>query len=84
MSIHLHVDLLVLEGLPVDAAHGDRVKGAVEAELARLLTFSAGTGLGSGGARPSAPGRDILLSGQETPATLGRQIGQAVYGGITR
>jgi hypothetical protein len=84
VSIHLHVDILVLEGLPVEAAQGDRVKAGVEAELARLLTLSAGADLGSGGARPSAPGQDILLTGQETPGTLGRQIGQAVYGGITR
>ena len=84
MSIHLHVDILVLEGLPVAAAQGDRVKAGVEAELARLLTVSAGADLGSGGARPSARGEDIRLSGQEAPTTLGRQIGHAVYGGITR
>jgi hypothetical protein len=85
VNIHLHVDLLVLEGLPVEAAQGDRVKAGVEAELTRLLAGSpVGPGLRAGGARPSIPGLDILLSGHDTPATLGRRIGQAVYGGINR
>jgi hypothetical protein len=85
MNIHLHIDHLVLDGLPVEAGHGPHVQAAVEAELTRLLASGTlTTGLRMGGARPSVPSNDIHLTGHDTPASLGQQIGQAVYGGISR
>lgn len=85
MSVHLHIEHLVLEGLPVEVGDGGSVQAAVETELTRLLADGAlGPGLFAGGARPSVASEDIHLTGNETPATLGRQIGQTVYGGMTR
>lgn len=83
MNVHLHIDHLVLDGLPVDAGQGEVVQAAVQAELTRLLVSSdLAPGLRSGGARPSVRSENIHLTGDETPTTLGQQIGQAVYGGI--
>ena len=85
MNIHLHIDQLVLDGLPVEAGDAAAVQAGVEAELTRLLaTGAVAPGLRTGGARASVPSEDIHLTGDETPATLGRQIGRAVYGGISR
>ena len=37
-NIHLHIERLILDGLPIECAQGPHVQAAVEAELARLLT----------------------------------------------
>ena len=37
-NIHLHIERLVLDGLPIDRGQGPHVQAAVEAELTRLLT----------------------------------------------
>ena len=37
-NIHLHIERLILDGLPIERAQGPHVQAAVEAELARLLT----------------------------------------------
>lgn len=85
MNIHVHIDSLVLDGLPVDAGDGGLVQAALEAELTRLLAAGAlAPGLRAGGARPSVPSEEIDLTGDATPATLGQRIGEAVYGGISR
>lgn len=83
MNINLHIERLVLEG--VDIAPGQRhlLQAGVEAELARLLS---GGGLASSLTDDSNLSRLITqgfeLSGNKTPARLGRQIAQSVYGGI--
>jgi hypothetical protein len=85
MNLHLHIDHLVLEGLPVREEHGAAVRAALEAELTRLL---AGGGvpplLRDGGAYAAVRTGDIQLNGNESPAALGQQIGRAVHGGISR
>ena len=83
MNINLHIDRLVLDGLPIDRQQGSLVKAAVEAELSRLLTANGlANGLMTGGAMPSAPAPGIQMSGDTSPTRLGQQIGRAVYGGI--
>ena len=85
MTIHLHIDTLVLDGMPVEAGDAESVRAAAIEALKRLLATGAGVpGLRSGGARASVPADDIRLTEGQTPAALGRQIGQAVYGGISR
>jgi len=80
MNIHVHIENLILDGLPLEAAHGPAVQAAVEAELTRLLGVgSLETSLRPGGARPSVPSEEIHLARHDTPAILGRQIGGAIY-----
>ena len=78
MKIHLHIERLVLEGLPtcdpVRAAIGE----AVEIELACLLATGE---LMKMTPRHEAQARPVHLSlvRPNDPATLGTQIGRAVY-----
>ncbi len=83
MNIHVHIERLILEGLPVEQRQTPQVQAAVEAELMRLL---AAGGLApawqTGGATPRVAAADIQLPGQPNPAHVGRQIAGAVYRGI--
>lgn len=85
MRIQLHIDRLVLDGLPVDWASGPAVKAAVEAELTRLLSKgSLATELASGIAVPALRGGSINVADKVKPTALGRDIAGAVYRGIRR
>jgi hypothetical protein len=83
--IRLHIQHLVLEGLPLAAGAGGRVQEAVAAALARRLEA---TGLApefrAGGAVPSAPGGELRLAAGLTPADLGARIAHAIHTGIAR
>lgn len=82
-DIHLHIERLVLDGLSIERAQGPQVQAAVETELARLLMENGlGAPPGAGGAVPSVNAGGIQLSPGSSPAQLGRQIAQSVYGGI--
>ena len=85
MNINVHIERLVLDGLPVTSSQGSLVQAAVEAELARLLTAE---GLSAeflaGGAMPSLRAGGIHLTKDSNPTQLGQQIAQAVHGGLKR
>ena len=83
MNINLHIERLVLDGLPITHSQGPLVQAAVEAELARLIaTDGLQVGLLEGGARPYAAANAIELASDMTPARLGQQIARSVYGGL--
>jgi hypothetical protein len=83
MNINLHIDRLVLDGLPIDHQDGPRVKAAIEVELSRLLSANGlANSLLAGGATPSVPAPGIQMSSDGNPARLGRKIARAIYGGI--
>lgn len=85
MSVRLHIEHLVLDGLPLEAADGPAVRTAVEAELTRLLTEEdVGAGLQRGGALASARGADVQLSPTPAPDAIGRQIGGAIHRSLRR
>jgi hypothetical protein len=83
MKINLHIERLILDGLPAGSHQCALIQSAVEKELARLL---AGSGLASelmaGGALPRFPANSIQLTNDATPARLGQQIAGAVHSGI--
>jgi hypothetical protein len=82
-NIHVHIERLVLDGLPVWHSQRPLLQAAVEAELTRLLAADGlAPNLQAGGALPSVPVRGIQLTSEGNPHTLGQQIAQAVYGGI--
>ncbi len=82
-DIHLHIERLVLDGLPIEHGQGPHVKAAVEAELTRLLTENGlAAELQSGGALPRLNANAIQLPPGGSPAQIGQQIAQSVYGGI--
>jgi len=82
MNIRVHIERLVLEGLPLTRSQGPLVQAAVEAELARLMTEGGlAQELALGGAVPSVPADGIKVAGG-SPDHIGRQIARSVYGGI--
>jgi hypothetical protein len=83
VNIQLHIERLVLEGLPLTGHQGMLVQAAVEHELGRLL--SAGQlkpNIASGGAMPALQVGMIQAPNAASPVRLGAQIAGAVYSGI--
>lgn len=83
MKIQVHIERLILDGLPLERRQGPLVQAAVEKELTRLLTVH---GLGrewqSGGAVPRKRAAGIRLVNAIDPTGLGRQIARSIYSGI--
>ena len=83
MNISLHIERLILDGLPVEAGHRILLQAAIEAELTRLLSESGvAPSLQAGGAMPSVRADAIQLTAESNPAQLGRQIAKSVHGSI--
>ncbi|HXQ70221.1 MAG TPA: hypothetical protein VN844_07020 [Pyrinomonadaceae bacterium] len=85
MKINLHIERLVLDGLPIARYQSSLVQAAVERELARLfaaeethsrLSFTSG-------ATPRLAGPTIHGL-TDNPIRTGEQIAQAVHGSFTR
>ena len=82
MNVQLHIERLILDGLPVTAAQGPRVKAAMEAELTRLLVEGGLSHELGGGAIPQVRAGNLQFSPECSPVHLGKQIAQSAYGGI--
>lgn len=83
MNIELHIERLILDGLPVAAADSTSVLTAVRTELTRLLTEDGlAPGLQRGGGIAGIRGADVHLSPTPAPDTVGREIGAAVHEGL--
>lgn len=83
MNVNLNIERLVLEGFSLRPGEHLLVRAATERELSRLL-FEGGISqqMLSGGAMPRLSAADIRVAGDADAGTIGRQIAQAVYGGI--
>lgn len=83
MNIHLHIERLVLDGVPVPPEQRPHLQAAIESELSRLLSDgSINAELQAGASLHSIRAEQIRLSSDSPPAEIGRQIAGAVYGGI--
>lgn len=83
MNIELHIERLVLDGLPVSPRDHANLQAAVEAELTRLLAVGGlRSELLSGGAMRSLGAREFPVSNNMSPMDLGNQIAHAVHGGV--
>ena len=83
MKINVHIERLILDGLPIERRDGATVQAAVEAELARL--FNAGElspALLSSTAVPGLRAASIELKETVSPDGLGQQIAHAVHGSL--
>jgi hypothetical protein len=78
MNIHVSIEHLVLDGLPVNGTQGALVRAAVRSELTRLLG-ERGLSEVSPGAVPHLSANSIQITRDSKPAPLGHQIAQAVY-----
>jgi tRNA threonylcarbamoyladenosine modification (KEOPS) complex Pcc1 subunit len=85
MNINLHIERLILDGLPLEARDSAALRAAVEGELARLLSQNADiSNWRTGGATPSVSAAAIQLAGQSNPMQIGQQIAGSIYGGISK
>jgi hypothetical protein len=85
MRIELHIERLVLDGLPATDAEGARLRAAVEGELARLLaTGGLARELAAGGAVPHLPAPQIGIGPGDRPDALGRAVARSLHAGIGR
>ena len=83
MKVNLHIERLVLDGLPISHSQGALVQRAVEAELSQLLKAGAlSPELQGGAALSSVEAANIEMKANSNPARLGQQIASAVFGGI--
>jgi hypothetical protein len=83
MNINLHIERLILEGIPLSPAHRPQLQAAAAAELSRLLAAGGlSPALLAGGALPFVPAAAIQLDAGGGPAQWGTQIAQAVYSGL--
>lgn len=85
MNIRLHIERLVLEGLPLGAHQGASVQATVQAELCRLL----GAGALSGCFRQTSVATyvradKIHLRSEMGAREIGHQIALSVYEAITK
>jgi hypothetical protein len=82
-NIRVHIERLVLDGLPIERRHGPHVQAALEAELSRLLTENGLTAsLQAGGALPGMRANAIQLAPGSSPAQIGQSVAQSVYDSI--
>lgn len=82
MNIHVHIERLILDGLPV-TVQGPLVQAAVESELVRLLDVDGlSPDFRSSRAIHRLSGGTIQPTSETKPADLGYQIARAVCGGI--
>ncbi len=84
MRVHLHIDRLILDGLPVSAAQGASLQAALSIELGRLLTAEPWSGSLHNEAVPHLRGGPFAPSHNDSPRQLGNKIAQAVHGGVRR
>lgn len=82
MNFNLHIERLVLEGLPATGDHAGIIQQAVEAELAHRLA-EAGLPRLTGGALKNIFAGQIQLTAQPGPAQTGRQIAGALHAVLT-
>jgi len=80
MNVHIDIERIVLDGLPLAPGEEARFRAALELELARRV---AAHGLGAealrGGALASLPPQPMSFPSGSTPAQLGRGVAAAIH-----
>ena len=83
MKLRLHIERLVLDGLPLGTVEGRQVQAAMQAELQSLL---ADSGISDawriGGAVPRIGAADVNITPSQRPADVGHVIARAVHGAM--
>ncbi len=83
MSITIHIERLILDGVSVPQRQRPHLQASIEEELARLLAADGlAAHLQSSGMLSRVSGGELQLQVKDDPVQLGRQIAQAVYRGI--
>ena len=79
MTITLHIERLILDGLPIGVHQAGAVEGSIRRELTRLLVEGGiAPELAAGGMTPSLPAQTASHATPH-PDALGQQIARATY-----
>jgi hypothetical protein len=78
MNIIVHIERLILDGLPLKGSDGPIVRAALETKLASLLNQQGLAGM-SADAVPNLTARPIQIAREAQPARLGYQVAQAIH-----
>jgi hypothetical protein len=82
-KIELHIERLIVEGIPLTSGTPRQLQAGVESELRRLLGAGGlSSDLTGGIALPSLPGPALQLHPTPSALELGRQIADSVYRAI--
>ena len=87
--INLHIERLILQGLPITHAGRARLRDALEAQLAMLFSAERSSrggfvaDVGGGGALASVPAGTVRRPRGDDPARLGDGLARAIHAGIT-
>jgi hypothetical protein len=80
VKVTVHIERLVIDGLAVEHGAVPELRGAVTAEITRLLTSEAVPAwLLRGGAAPAIRAPGMTAAPHGSMAAWGAQIGRAVY-----
>jgi hypothetical protein len=77
-SVQVHIERLVLDGLPIDRSQSGLIQRAVESALGGMLE-SGGLSELSSRAEPYLRADSLRLTPGVSPRVLGQQIGAALY-----
>jgi hypothetical protein len=85
MRVHVHIERLILDGLPLGSHDGPRLQAALSEELTRLIGGHGISGeLRKGGAYPNLRTESVLLPKDANPRRLGTGVAKAVFSAIGR
>ena len=85
MTIHVHIERLILRGITLSPRARSVFAGALQDELGRRLAAGGvSPALQAGTALPRVSAPDIPFAATTSPAHLGRQVARALYAGIGR
>lgn len=85
MNINLHIERLVLDGIPMASHQRAQLKAAVESELSHLLISNGiGSAVQSGNNFREVPGGLISFESNDKPSHIGQQVAGAVHQGIRK
>jgi len=83
MNVRLHIERLVLDGLPITQRQGPQLQAAIQQELVRLLADSGSLAqFNTGGAVAAINGGTIQLTPAADVTGIGRQVATAVHGSL--
>jgi len=82
-DVELHIERLILDGVPIGSGDAAIVQSVVEAELARLISAEGlSSSVLSGGAHSVLRGSTVRASAATGPREWGTQIARAVHSGL--
>ncbi len=85
MNIHVHIERIVVDGLPVGFEGRAELRRSVESELGRMLASRGlAPGLLSGAALRSVSAPPVELEHGSSPSDLGSQIAGSIGSSIAR